>query len=223
MRIDPVLLTLPFEGRWQARNSPARRVPSHGTELFGTTYAIDFVPVDDRGRSAAISWRTLLATEPAEGFTGFGRTVRAPARGVVVSVHDGEEDHVARRSPVAGLPYLLGQRARAGAGVTAIAGNHVVIALGAAGPYVLLAHLQRGSVRVAAGQSVSRGDAIGSCGNSGNSTQPHVHVQVTDSTRWDAAHGLPLAFTDYRVSGTTRDVPCGVPAEGQIVEPGPRA
>ena len=43
---DPVLLELPFRGRWQARNSPARRVPSHGTHRFGVTYAIDFVAVD---------------------------------------------------------------------------------------------------------------------------------------------------------------------------------
>jgi hypothetical protein len=48
---DAVLLDLPFRGRWLARNSPARRVPSHGTDAFGVTYAIDFIAVDGRGRS----------------------------------------------------------------------------------------------------------------------------------------------------------------------------
>ncbi|SYZ32710.1 hypothetical protein [Propionibacterium australiense] len=43
---------LPFSGRWLARNSPARRVPSHGTTLLGVTYAIDFIAVDDLGRTA---------------------------------------------------------------------------------------------------------------------------------------------------------------------------
>jgi len=43
-----VVLRLPFRGTWLARNSPARRVPSHGTHLFATTYAMDFIAV--RGR-----------------------------------------------------------------------------------------------------------------------------------------------------------------------------
>ena len=51
-RQGPVMLDLPFRGRWMARNSPAKRVPSHGTHLLGTTYAIDFIAVDERGRSA---------------------------------------------------------------------------------------------------------------------------------------------------------------------------
>ena len=42
-------LEYPFEGRWATQNSPANRVPSHGTTLFGTSYAIDFIPVDDWG------------------------------------------------------------------------------------------------------------------------------------------------------------------------------
>lgn len=46
----PVVLEFPFRGLWMARNSPARRVPSHGTHAFGVTYAIDFVAVDE-GRS----------------------------------------------------------------------------------------------------------------------------------------------------------------------------
>ena len=42
--------SLPFAGLWLARNSPARRVPSHGSDLFGERYAIDFIGVDDRHR-----------------------------------------------------------------------------------------------------------------------------------------------------------------------------
>ena len=76
-----------------AQNSPARRVPSHGIDLFGQRHAIDFVAVDDRGRTAGIrDWRTLLASEPPERFYAFGRPILAPAYGTVVAVHDGEVD-----------------------------------------------------------------------------------------------------------------------------------
>ena len=153
---EPVLLHLPFRGRWQARNSPARRVPSHGTHQFGVTYAIDFVAVDDHGRSAPRSWRSVLSVEPPEIFRGFGVPVLAPVAGTVVLTHDGEADHVARRSTPAQIPYAVGQVARVRAGAPAVAGNHVVLGLGPAGPYVLLAHLRRGTVRVAPGDSRRR-------------------------------------------------------------------
>ena len=139
----PVVLDLPFRGRWQARNSPARRVPSHGTHRFGVTYAIDFVAVADDGRSAPRSWRSVLSVEPPEIFRGFGVPILAPVAGTVVLTHDGEVDHVARRSTPAQIPYAFGQVARVRAGAAAIAGNHVVLRLGQTGPYVLLAHLRR--------------------------------------------------------------------------------
>src|SRR3712207_4705522 len=89
-----VLLSLPFSGRGLGQNSPARRVPSHGTGLLGERYAIDFVGVDARGRTAdRRDWRTALATEPPDRFLAFGRPILAPADGVVVAVHDGEVDH----------------------------------------------------------------------------------------------------------------------------------
>jgi hypothetical protein len=52
--VPTVLLDLPFTGLWLTRNSPAARVPSHGTDLFGTTYAIDFVASDLRRRTAEL-------------------------------------------------------------------------------------------------------------------------------------------------------------------------
>ena len=211
---DPVLLAFPFRGRWQARNSPARRVPSHGTHRFGVTYAIDFVAVDDEGRSAPRSWRSVLSVEPPEIFRGFGVPILAPVAGTVVLTHDGETDHVARRSTPAQIPYALGQVARVRAGAPAIAGNHVVLALGPAGPYVLLAHLRRGSVRVAPGDELVVGAPVGECGNSGNSTEPHVHVQVTDSVAWSTAVGLPVAVRRQGSGGSW------LPREAEIVDAG---
>jgi murein DD-endopeptidase MepM/ murein hydrolase activator NlpD len=81
-------------------------------------------------------------------------------------------------------------------------------------------HLRRGSVSVAAGDELIVGTALGECGNSGNSTQPHVHVQVMDNSDATVAAGLPLAFRDYRewVRGTAVARPTGAPAERAIVE-----
>lgn len=205
----PVVLAYPFSGRWLTRNSPARQVPSHGTHLMGTTYAIDFIPVDEHGRSAPWNWRAAVATEAPETFVGFGASVLSPCPGRVVIAHDGEPDHQARRSQLTLLPYILGQAGRVQGGPAAIAGNHVVIATDERGPYVLLAHLQKGSITVSAGDQVLEGAVVGGCGNSGNSTQPHLHIQATDSTNWDQARGLPIAF---RTSGAP-----ALPAESEIV------
>jgi hypothetical protein len=176
---------------------------------MGTTYAIDLVPVDARGRSASWNWRALLATEDPDDFVGFGASVLAPIAGRVVVAHDGEDDHRARRSQLALIGYMAGQSGRVRRGPGAIAGNHVAIALADAGPFVLVAHLRRDSVQVGVGDMVTAGQPIGACGNSGNSTQPHVHLQATDSIDWPTARGLPIAFD------TARGVE--LPGESQVV------
>lgn len=217
------VISLPFTGLWLARNSPARRVPSHGSDLLGERYAIDFIGVDDRRRTADRSdWRTLLSTEPMERFFAYGRPILAPADGVVVRVHDGEIDHAGRRSQLTLLPYMLGQPARLRQGVGAIAGNYVIIALRDSGAFVGLAHLRANSVCVAVGEKVTTGQYVAACGNSGNSTQPHVHVQVMDSPDLSVARGMPMAFRRFREwrSGTRqfRIREFGLPGEGAVVE-----
>jgi hypothetical protein len=218
-----VELALPFTGRWLARNSPARRVPSHGSDVLGTRYAIDFIGVDERRRTAdRRDWRTVLATESVDRFVAFGRAILAPADGIVVHVHDGEVDHVARRSQLTLVPYMLGQAGRLRQGMAGLAGNHVVIALDG-GVFVALCHLREGSVSVAVGDEVTVGQQVGECGNSGNSTQPHVHLQVMDDADPSVAGGVPMAFRRYhewtRRSREPRVRESGVPAESAIVEP----
>ncbi|GAA1408320.1 M23 family metallopeptidase [Catellatospora coxensis] len=223
-----VVLALPFTGLWLARNSPARRVPSHGTDLMGERYAIDFVGVDERGRSAGDrDWRTVLATEPPERYFGFGRAILAPADGVVVAAHDGEPDHAGRRSQLALVPYMLGQAGRLRQGMRAIAGNHVVIELRESGTYAALVHLRAGSLRVAAGTPVTAGQQLAECGNSGNSTQPHVHLQVMDSADLSVARGVPMTFRHFRerprgaAAFSIRQT--GMPGEGAVIAPLPTA
>lgn len=191
---DAVVLDLPFRGRCRVQMSPADRIPSHGTNAFGTTYAIDFVPVDERGRSAPRTWAGYVAAEAPEVFVGFGAAVLAPVAGEVVAVHDADADHAGRRSQLALIPYMLGQARRARAGWRALAGNHVVLRIDAPTAYVALAHLRRGSAVVHVGERVAAGQVLGECGNSGNSTEPHLHLQVCAGTDWETTRAVPLAF-----------------------------
>lgn len=184
-------LEFPFTGRWLVQNSPADRVPSHGTTMFATSFSIDFVPVDDAGRSAVFTLGSLVRSEPPENFTGFGRSVLAPTDGTVMTVHDSEFDHPAYRG-LPSLGYALTQRRRAEAGWRALAGNHVMIK--SSGGIVALCHLQRGSARVRPGQDVHVGQEIGRCGNSGNSTEPHLHVQALDGPDIERAAARRISF-----------------------------
>jgi hypothetical protein len=223
---EPVVLALPFEGSWLALNSPARRVPSHGTHFLGQTFAIDFVAVDARRRTSAVrDWRTLLTAEPVDRFFAFDRAILSPVDGYVVAAHDGEPDHLARRAPLPTVAYLLTQGRRLRLGLAAVAGNHLVLALGPRGPYVALVHLRDGSQLVRPGDRVTTGQPVATCGNSGNSTQPHVHVQVMDSAELLAARGLPMAFRNYRAwpkgASEPSHVSEGIPNQRERVEPLP--
>jgi len=219
---ERIELSLPFSGRWLVQNSPARRVPSHGTDLLGERYAIDFVGVDDRGRTAGIrDWHTLVGTEPADRFYSFGREVLSPIDGTVVSVHDAEPDHAARRSQLALLPYVLGQAQRLRQGIPAVAGNWIIVE--SRGAHIALVHLRRGSLLVAVGDRVSAGQTLAQCGNSGNSTQPHLHLQVMDSENLAVAKGLPMILLNFREwprgAGSPIAHAAGMPAEGSHVAP----
>lgn len=101
-----LVLALPFRGRWTVQNSPADRVPSHGTERFALAHSIDLVPVDDRGRTARFRLGSLLRPEPPDAFPGFGRDLLSPLDAVVHAVHDGELDHPAHRG-LASIAYAL--------------------------------------------------------------------------------------------------------------------
>ena len=89
---------------------------------------------------------------------------------------------------------MLGRAKRAREGAAGLAGNHAVIAVSNRGPFSLVAHLKRDTVQVRDGDEASALDPIGRCVNSGNSTEPHVHVHVSNSTDWARSKGVPLAF-----------------------------
>ncbi len=192
VRREAIPVLPPVMGSWRALNSPATRVPSHGTQGYGQAHAIDLVceQADDRRRPGFAWWP--LARRP-DDFPGFGQRVLAPGDGVVVRVHDSERDHWSRTSPW-GLLYLVTiELLRELFGPNRVVGNHVIIDLGG-GVYAALAHLRHGSVLVSVGDHVRAGDQVAECGNSGNTTEPHLHFQLMDHRRVGIAAGLPFCF-----------------------------
>jgi hypothetical protein len=128
--------------------------------------------------------RGLSLTE----FGCWGAPVLAPATGRIHEMHDGEPDNPP------------GPRGRARPDP---AGNYVDLEVASTKTHLLIAHMKQGSLRVTTGQSVAEGDSLGACGNSGNSTAPHVHIHHqrvawTRSSMLRLAEGLPLRFRLYR-------------------------
>lgn len=160
----------------------------------------------------------LLVTDGGKSHRGEGdaltdyyvydRSILAPADGQVVRVFDRDPD----------MP--IGQLG----GGTDAGGNQVVIKV-AEGQFLFLCHLKPGSIRVKAGERVARGDEIGRVGNSGNTSEPHLHIHLQDTAELIVGEGIPLEFSDYRdQTGARHDR--GIPTggfglsgfRGQIVE-----
>lgn len=201
----------PVVGRWRAVNSPATRVPSHGLHAYGQTYAIDLTyhPEDGHGPDSGGIWPPERSPEE---YPSFGEPVLAPIDGTVVKVQDTARDHLSRTSWF-GMLYLFveaGVRELLGPG--RILGNHIVIDSGQ-GIYVLVAHLRHRSIQIREGEDVTRGQPLGECGNSGNSTEPHVHVQMMDHQNASLACGLPFQFG----SETLETDRAGLPRNGEAM------
>jgi len=181
-------LSLPIRGAWRVTQGHTCET-QHRRGRVGGEFAWDLVAINESGRSVSPSHAATHVNADTETF---GRTIVSPVDGTVVDVVDGVPDNEGmtdfpRKSIV--------DEAR---DPKWIYGNHVVIDAGG-GAYVLLAHLKRGSPRVKKGSVVRAGDSIAQAGNSGNTVDPHLHVQVMDGP--DAASpdiaGIPAVFTDY--------------------------
>lgn len=122
----------------------------------GQSYAVDLIEIDSWGLRAT-GWRP---SDPA-AYLIFGRPVFAPCDGEVLRTHDGMPD---MEVPVTDTSRLEG--------------NHVVLKCG--DKAILLAHLRQGSVRVVQGARVQTGEQVGEVGNSGQSTEPHLHIHAQE-------------------------------------------
>jgi hypothetical protein len=223
-----VVVEFPLRGEWVAVRTPAHKVPSHGTELFGQRYAFDFVRPDGRKGlhlQPAGTVRSFLLGGRTRDYYGWGQPVHAAFDGRVVAAVDG----VAERARVQVVREVaLALRTTVGfdparSGFEPVAGNHVIVQ--GAEACAVFAHLAPGTVSVATGQEARVGELIGRVGHTGNSTAPHLHFQLMDASDPLRAKGVPCAFAEYLVrrDGRWERVERGVPGRGQRIRSVPEA
>ena len=188
-----VSISPPVRGEWAAFNGPSnasghRRLvlALDGHTASGQRFAIDFLQVDSLGSSR----RPGTEASKNSNYYAYGTELLAVADGVVAATKDSIPENVPGGRAVK-------------IDLITVGGNFVGIDIGG-GKYALYAHVQPGSLRVKVGDRVKRGQVIALLGNSGNSTEPHVHFQIADGPSFLAAEGLPYA-ADFDVLGN-----CGI-------------
>ncbi|MFE5119936.1 M23 family metallopeptidase [Streptomyces sp. NPDC056669] len=209
----PIPVEVPVTGRWQALNGPGTKVPSH-THSHAQTYAIDLT--HHPSPQAAPPFRRIwpLGRRPHD-YPAFGSPVLAPGDGVVVATTDRQRDHFSRTS-LPGIAYLCLEGLIRSLGLPRhLWGNNLVLKLDQ-GAYAGFGHLRRGSFRVAAGDRVTVGQQLAECGNSGNSSEPHLHFQLMSGPDSETAHGLPFVWRYRDDDGTEHG---GVPKDGTCFTP----
>jgi hypothetical protein len=182
-RSDAIVLSPPFRGEWYVYHGGRSVLFNHHYRAPSQRDALDIASTVD-GREVQGSKQALTS------YPAFGKPLYAPIGGRIVRALNNRPD----------MP--IGQVDR-----QEIAGNHIVIDAGE-GRFVLLAHLKKGSVRVAVGDTIKAGDPVAECGNSGNTSAPHLHLQVQSGPDIQAPNvrTFPIVFRDVTVvrRGKTR-------------------
>ncbi|MFF4398229.1 M23 family metallopeptidase [Streptomyces sp. NPDC001480] len=157
-------LLFPLEGTWYVVQGGGRAL-NHHARVPEQRGALDLVALGPYGTRTG-SGHALTA------YAAYGRPVRSPCDGVVISAadtfHDQKPGEIRYQPP---------------------SGNHVFLDTGR--EIVKLAHLRPGSVTVTKGDTVHRGQLLGEVGNTGNTTEPHLHIHAERE-----GIGLDLEFTD---------------------------
>lgn len=133
-----------------------------------------------------------------EDYYCFGAAILAPAGGVAIDVVDDVPDNT---------PGQMNAQV--------VTGNRVIIDHGN-GEYSVLAHMRHGSIAVKKGQQIRPGQPLGECGNSGNSSEPHLHFQLQDGAQFGTSMGLPAQFANYLADAKL--VARGEPIRGQLIK-----
>ena len=146
-------------------------------------FAIDWMQLDADGR--------LVHGDPADvhNYTSYGADILAVAAGTVIDTLNTLDDQIPGQLPD---PKTIT--------IENVDGNHIVIDLGD-GVYAFYAHLEKGSVRVAKGDQVKRGQILAKLGNTGNTSAPHLHFHLMDSPSVLCSSGIPYAIDYFSLAG----------------------
>jgi murein DD-endopeptidase MepM/ murein hydrolase activator NlpD len=186
-----VAISSPLKGEhWLAGNGPSNTsghrqalIPIDGHAAIAQRFAIDWVQLRDDGK-------TFQGDEKDnKNYLAYGHEAYAVADGVVTETKDGIPENVPGINSRA-VPITL----------ETVGGNHVILDIGG-GHFAFYAHLQPGSLRVKLGDHVRRGQVVGLVGNSGNSTEPHLHFHIENGSSPLGAEGLPYSLASFEVVG----------------------
>jgi murein DD-endopeptidase MepM/ murein hydrolase activator NlpD len=173
-------LRLPFRGEWTVVWGGREIAQNYHARTRDQRFALDVLVTRD-GKSHAGEGTAL------KDYYCYGEPILAPADGRVVWLQDSLADNRPGKTDAAHP-----------------AGNAVILDHGN-DEYSLLAHMQPRTIRFKLGERVREGEVLGLCGNSGNTSEPHLHYHLQDGPRFGDADGLPPRFLDVVVDGAHRD------------------
>lgn len=185
-------LRLPFQDEWTVFWGGREIAQNYHARTRDQRFALDLV-ITREGRTHRGEGAELT------DYYCYGVPILAPAAGRVVWLQDSLPDN---------RPGRTDARHPAGNAVILDHGNK---------EYSLLAHLQPRTLAVKLGDRVKAGDVLGRCGNSGNTSEPHLHYHLQDGPAFGDADGLPPRFLDLVVDGVPADTAEIV--KGQKVRP----
>lgn len=172
---------LPFEGAWSVVNGGHDKNVSHSWYILPQRYAYDFLVIDEHGKSYTGDGKSV------ESYYCYGMNIISPADGEVVSVGDKYADS----KVYADGTVICNARD--------IRGNYIVLKHNE-NEYSTIAHIMPKSILVAVGQKVKQGQIIARCGNSGNTSEPHIHFQIQSGMSFFASAGIPIQFSDITIT-----------------------
>ena len=173
-------MKLPFKGEWSVTWGGDTKEQNYHVESVAQKNAFDILIKDEQGA-------THKGTgESNEDYYAFGKELYAPCDGEVVLVVDGVKDNI---------PGVLNP--------IYIPGNTVIIKT-ANGEFAFFAHFKQNSIVVKQGQKVSSGALLGLCGNSGNSSEPHLHFHLQNVEDMTKATGAKCFFDQLKVNGVLK-------------------
>lgn len=185
-------MRLPFKGEWNVTWGGDTKELNYHVESVAQKNAFDILIFDKNGSTHKGSGQTN------EDFYAFDKELYAPCDGEVVLVVDGIKDN----TPGTTNPIY-------------IPGNTVIIKA-ANGEFAFLAHFKQNSIVVKQGQKIKSGDLLGRCGNSGNSTEAHVHFHLQNIEDMNIAIGAKCFFGQIKVNGVIKSDYS--PVKGDVIE-----